>query len=79
MARLEWMALRSLLTAGAYHETFSSSSSYPFRPYEADQLGLFETAKRYQRASIFHGFTKRGTYMRPGPCTVGRCVGGMVP
>ena len=31
--------------AGTYHATFSSSSSYPFRPYEAAQLGLFETGK----------------------------------
>ena len=31
--------------AGAYHGTFFSSSSYPFRPYEAVPLGLFETGK----------------------------------
>ncbi len=33
------------MTANTYHGTFSSSSSYPFRPYEADQLGQFETGK----------------------------------
>ena len=33
------------LMASTYHGTFSSSSSYPFRPYEAAQLGLFVTGK----------------------------------
>lgn len=55
-------------TAGTHHGTFSSSSSCPFQPYEADQLRLFETGKRYRQSSTFCGFPRRSTYVRSGPC-----------
>jgi len=51
------------MTAGTYHETFFSSSSYPFRPYEADQLRLFETAKALSTILHFSQIYKEG-YIR---------------